>query len=282
MSIGVPEEATTRMNTPSAEHARILVVDEDPAFQLGLKTFLREYVGFEKVFTAQSGAEAVARILEDETIDVVTLDFQMPGMTGIEVLEELKGKLDRPVSFLMITGYPSEELENEFMSFRSETLLPTHFLTKPVEFDKIEPLVLQSHEEVCAAREIGLTEIEEDHEDSEVEASVSPNRELRKLREQIVIQADRISELENQVTTQRKSWRFDILKGFLLVGLLFSAWHFGWLEKAKPIGKKIMEDVRVFLPEGNATSASPPGSTGIAPDTQDPLPPSSVNEGRPL
>jgi len=281
--------ATTRMNTPSAEHARILVVDEDPAFQLGLKTFLREYVGFEKVFTAQSGAEAIDRILEDETIDVVTLDFQMPGMTGIEVLEALREKLDRPVSFLMITGYPSNELEKEFQSFHSETLLTTYFLSKPIEFEKLEPLVLHSHEQVCAAKEIGLNEIPEETEPtSPVEPGPdpdSPQRELRKIRERLAVQGDRIEELENEIAAQRGLWRSDLFKVLLVGGLLFAGWHFDWIEKAKPFGSQIVEDAKVYLSKWNEmreeTSSAPVEGEE---ETQPPesSPPPRINEGRPL
>ena len=281
--------ATTRMNTPSAEHARILVVDEDPAFQLGLKTFLREYVGFEKVFTAQSGAEAIDRILEDETIDVVTLDFQMPGMTGIEVLEALREKLDRPVSFLMITGYPSNELEKEFQSFHSETLLTTYFLSKPIEFEKLEPLVLQSHERVCAAKEIGLNEIPEETEPtSPVDPDPnldSPHRELRKIRERLAVQGDRIEELENELAAQRGLWRSDLFKVLLVGGLLFAGWHFDWIEKAKPFGSRIVEDAKVYVSKWNEmrgeTSSAPAEGEEEAqpPETS---PPPRINEGRPL
>lgn len=301
MSIGIPEETPPRRIESPAEHARILVVDEDPAFQLGLKTFLREYVGFEKVYTALSGAEAMERILDDETIDVVTLDYRMPGMNGIEVLESLRETLDRPVSFLMITGYPSEELEEQFQSLRAPHILPSFFLAKPIDFEKLEPLILRAHQEVNAARNVGVAGIEgqspaameENNPDGGGENVSDPGREIRELREQVVLQGDRLEKIEAQVAEMRGNRRRDLFKLVLLVGIVFSASHFNWIEKAKPAWDRFVEDVRVYLPQPESANPAPPGGSGenLSPTTPDrtgetsgnpTAPPPSLNEGRPL
>ena len=60
MSIGLPEKEKPLKELPPLDEGGILVVDDDPAFQLGLKTFLREYAGFEKVFTAGNAEEILA------------------------------------------------------------------------------------------------------------------------------------------------------------------------------------------------------------------------------
>src|SRR6056297_117887 len=151
MSIGLPEEESPLESLPVPGKEGILVVDEDPAFQLGLKTFLKEYVGFNEVFAARSGREALDILNREESIDVITLDYQMPGMNGSEVMEELSKSAPRPLSVMMITGYPSDELEATFRGFSSPTLLADYFLHKPVEFEKLEPLVLKAHEELLAA-----------------------------------------------------------------------------------------------------------------------------------
>ena len=104
---------------PYTGNSALLIVDEDPAFQLGLKTFLREYVGFEKVFIARSGREALDFLRAEPSIDLVTVDYRMPGMTGIELLKTLGDILERPLAVLMITGFPSDELESEFRALGS-------------------------------------------------------------------------------------------------------------------------------------------------------------------
>jgi YesN/AraC family two-component response regulator len=134
--------------------AGILIVDEDPAFQLGLKTFLKEYVGFEKVFTARNGKEAIELIGKEPSIELLTVDFQMPVMDGIEMLKLLQFNAPRPLGVTMITGFPSEELKREYAGLSSSRLLARHLLSKPVEFEKLEPIILESYQEVKKAHHL--------------------------------------------------------------------------------------------------------------------------------
>ena len=61
--------------------------------------FRREY----ELFLANDGAEAV-RIASENEIDVIVADQRMPGLTGIEVLGQIKEKSPRTVRILL-TGY---------------------------------------------------------------------------------------------------------------------------------------------------------------------------------
>ena len=179
----------------------ILVVDEDPAFQLGLKTFLREYVGFSRVFTAADGKEALDFIENEKSIEVITLDYQMPDMNGIEVLKELSKSTRRHLSVTMITGYPSEEIEEEFHSFGSARLLNNYFLSKPVEFEKLEPLMLRAHEELESAKS-----------KSEGNDLITVQREIEPedyIQAQLRHQSARLDTIEDKVENLRRRWRRD-------------------------------------------------------------------------
>lgn len=147
MSVGPTSESPLEANAPlSLDGAGVLIVDEDPAFQLGLKTFLKEYVGFPAVHVAKSGREAL-RILRDEpSIRLMTLDYRMPELDGLGVLERLREEPARPLAVVMITGYPSDRLEQEFHAYRSATLRTEHFVSKPVDFAALEPIVLKAYE----------------------------------------------------------------------------------------------------------------------------------------
>lgn len=147
MSVGPTSESPLEANAPlSLDGAAVLIVDEDPAFQLGLKTFLKEYVGFPAVHVAKSGREAL-RILRDEpSIRLVTLDYRMPELDGLGVLEILRDDPPRPLAVVMITGYPSDRLEQEFHAYRSPLLRTEHFVSKPVDFAALEPIVLKAYE----------------------------------------------------------------------------------------------------------------------------------------
>lgn len=80
---------------------RILLVDDDAELGAMLAEYL-EGEGFE-VSQAYSGSEGLARALQGHYA-VVLLDIMMPGMGGIEVLRELRGKSRVPVIMLTAKG----------------------------------------------------------------------------------------------------------------------------------------------------------------------------------
>jgi two-component system response regulator AtoC len=67
--------------------ANILVVDDEPSMLRYLQTLLE--VDSYEVSTAGSGEEAVVRVQQDPNPDVVLLDLLMPGLDGLETLEQL-------------------------------------------------------------------------------------------------------------------------------------------------------------------------------------------------
>ena len=88
------------------ERPRILVVDDDGPILLLMRNLLREF-GFEPV-AAQSGAEAIEEARRTPP-DLILLDRNMPGMTGDEVLQEMRatGTLSA-VPILIVSGEPLE------------------------------------------------------------------------------------------------------------------------------------------------------------------------------
>jgi DNA-binding NtrC family response regulator len=84
---------------------RVLVVDDDADFQETLVNRLeRREV---EARGADSGSKALA-LLDQEEFDVVILDLQMPGLSGIEALQEIKKRCPF-VEVILLTGYASVE-----------------------------------------------------------------------------------------------------------------------------------------------------------------------------
>src|SRR6202789_227248 len=73
-----------------SQTARILLVDDEPAMLRYIKTLLE--VDDYKVETACTGEEALARIDKGLEPDLVLLDVLMPGIDGLETLEQLRQK----------------------------------------------------------------------------------------------------------------------------------------------------------------------------------------------
>ncbi len=79
---------------------RVLIVDDSVFMRTILKSALTATEGVEVVATAQNGTEGLRKIQQLKP-DVVTLDVEMPGMTGLEVLE--KTMSDAPLPIVMVS-----------------------------------------------------------------------------------------------------------------------------------------------------------------------------------
>lgn len=78
-------------------HTRIFIVDDSAFFSRFVETeFKNNFPEFEIVGTEQDPLKAIDRIIETKP-DVVTIDFEMPHMNGIEMLERLLPKIKVPV-----------------------------------------------------------------------------------------------------------------------------------------------------------------------------------------
>jgi len=80
---------------------------------------------------AHSGEEALGFLTRHVHEAVLILsDINMPGMSGLELLKEIKAKFDHPPPIvMMITAYGDPENYNQAISLGADD-----FLTKPIDF----------------------------------------------------------------------------------------------------------------------------------------------------
>jgi len=71
-----------------SETANILLVDDEPGMLRYIRTLLE--VDEHKVQTASTGEEAVEHVQKGLTPDLVLLDLLMPGIDGLQTLEQLR------------------------------------------------------------------------------------------------------------------------------------------------------------------------------------------------
>ncbi len=84
-----------------------------------------------KVITVTNGHDALEECDENNDIDVVFLDESMPGLTGLEALEQIKNKYPH-LPVVMITKNEAEDVMEEAIGAQI-----TDFLTKPVNPSQI-------------------------------------------------------------------------------------------------------------------------------------------------
>lgn len=68
---------------------RILLADDHPVVRSGVRTLLGQATDFIVIGEASNGAEVMALVLEKQP-DVLLLDMKLPGLSGVEVVRQLK------------------------------------------------------------------------------------------------------------------------------------------------------------------------------------------------
>jgi CheY-like chemotaxis protein len=112
---------------------KILVVDDEKDVQLLFQQrFRKEIKSSELNFVfAFSGEEAMETLKTlDQKAVLILSDINMPGMSGLDLLENIRREYEKPPPVvMMITAYGDEENRNT-----AKRLGADDFLTKPLDF----------------------------------------------------------------------------------------------------------------------------------------------------
>lgn len=116
---------------------KILVVDDEKDVQVLFEQRFRKEIksGEMELAFAFSGEEALLYMNDHEHEAVLILsDINMPGMSGLELLQHIKEKYEKPPPVvMMITAYGDDENYNQAMKLGADD-----FLTKPVDFTTLK------------------------------------------------------------------------------------------------------------------------------------------------
>jgi response regulator RpfG family c-di-GMP phosphodiesterase len=128
-SVVVEKSADAPANAAlSAPAVRVLIVDDDPALRKILSVMLT-HADF-RCRTAACGEEALA-LLESEPTDVVISDLRMPGISGMDLLIEVRERYPH-LAFLMVTGQDETRV-----GVRAMQLGADDYLLKPFDADVV-------------------------------------------------------------------------------------------------------------------------------------------------
>lgn len=127
-----------------AAPVRVVVVDDEPDLRAGLAMLLSR-PGFD-VRAAASGTEAL-RLMERSAADIVLTDLQMPGMSGADLLAEVKRRAPSTI-VVVLTGFGTIQTAVWCMQHGA-----SHFLTKPFDNADMIALFERLGRQVAAARQ---------------------------------------------------------------------------------------------------------------------------------
>ena len=112
--------------------AKIMIVDDEKLVRWSISNGLRR--DLHEVFCAENGEEAMEKA-QEEAFDLVITDLKMPGMTGAELLGQLK-RLSPDTKVMVLTAF-SSELDKE----TAVKLGACGYIEKPFVVDEIRNMV---------------------------------------------------------------------------------------------------------------------------------------------
>lgn len=127
---------------------RCLVVDDDELSRAVIEHFIAQHGALTLVASCESAIEA-ANVIRQEAIDLIFLDIEMPGMSGIELIRSME---QRP-QVVLVTAKEDYAIE----AFDIDV---TDYLLKPVTYARFLKAVQRSQRQ---ARQVPETKPEDDY-----------------------------------------------------------------------------------------------------------------------
>lgn len=114
---------------------RLMIVDDDRQIREGI-TYGIEWrnLGIDHVECFKNGMEALAAFQKD-FFDIVLTDISMPGMSGIELMKEIK-KLSAMTAVVLISGYEEFEYARVAIKYGAQD-----YILKPIHLDKVTDII---------------------------------------------------------------------------------------------------------------------------------------------
>ncbi|PWT95179.1 MAG: hypothetical protein C5B55_01630 [Blastocatellia bacterium] len=122
-----------------------MIVDDEEAARYGMRRALTTF-GYN--ITEAGSAEAARLLLKQQEIDLLLLDVNLPGMSGLDFLRELKQSNGNGPLVIIVTAHGSERMAVEAVKAGAYD-----YLSKPFELDDIRLVVKNAAETIQLRRE---------------------------------------------------------------------------------------------------------------------------------
>src|SRR6266850_813290 len=122
-----------------------MIVDDEEAARYGMRRALTTF-GYN--ISEAGSAEAARALLKQQEPDLLLLDVNLPGMSGLDFLRELKGSNGHGPLVIIVTAHGSERMAVEAVKAGAHD-----YLSKPFELDDLRLVIKNAAETVQLRRE---------------------------------------------------------------------------------------------------------------------------------
>lgn len=124
---------------PSYKDLTVLVVDDFATMRRIIRNILRD-LEFKKILEAEDGTAAVD-ILKTQKVDLIISDWNMPKMTGLELLKWVRSNEDtKDIPFLMVTAEAQKENVIEAVKAKVSNYIVKPFTAQTLA-EKLEKII---------------------------------------------------------------------------------------------------------------------------------------------
>ena len=102
---------------------KVLICDDHKIVRVGIKYLLQQMPEVKEIEEAENGNDAIS-ILKRKDVDFVLLDISLPGISGLEVLQQIKASWHH-IRVLILSMHPQEQY-----AIRALKLGASGYLTK--------------------------------------------------------------------------------------------------------------------------------------------------------
>ncbi len=115
-----------------SESVKILMIDDQPDFIETISFWMRSK-GYD-VSTASDGPRGL-EFLKHNVVDIVFVDFKMPGMTGVEVIAKIR-EFNKTIPIILVTAHADNALIHQIKDHNI-----AGFFSKMGEFSELEQVL---------------------------------------------------------------------------------------------------------------------------------------------
>ena len=157
---------------------RILIVDDDKDLRFNLSCILKEE-GHE-VIAASDGKQALNAIAENVP-DLVLLDVRLPGIDGVELLEEMK-KIEKNLPIIMLTAYSDVK-----SAVKAMKLGAFDYITKPFDNEELILVIKKALHTQSLSREVEYLRKKLDQAPVSIEETMGDSPQIKQVLKQVEI-----------------------------------------------------------------------------------------------